>query len=499
MAKLGWGTPTLVSLSLGVIIEIPGNVAIVGVLKVALPAEDDRGRRPPGQLHRRASSSTSRAAGSSPACSTAASCSSPSTARWACSIAFGDDANFVLAVGGFHPRFTPPPLPFPTPHRIAVDILNTSVARLRAEAYFAITTNTVQFGASPRRSSASVRSTSPATSQFDALIRFSPFYFIVDFSSHFSVKVFGVGVWGLRIRLEVEGPDAVARAGLGGHLAAVLRHRRRLRRHLGRAPRHHCRRSAVMPSWSRSCRKPRLAARCRRPAPTCWSRCASCPRQETAIVLHPLGSPADQPAVRAARRQARPRRRPAALRRRAVHARRRQHRVRPSGATSTSASRRRSSRTSPTTTGCPRRPSSRGTAGSSSRPTHGVRLGRRRGPGRPLRADHHRHQRQGAPPALLVARGRCCSRHWLAGCGRQPVAAQRQARWSSGCRWPTASRRSARPSRWRCSTTTSRPARERRPSPAQGARDGLAGLDRGGRPGSWPADARRPAVRGGGA
>ena len=30
-------------------------------------------------------------------------------------IAFGDDANFVLTVGGFHPRFNPPPLPFPSP------------------------------------------------------------------------------------------------------------------------------------------------------------------------------------------------------------------------------------------------------------------------------------------------------------------------------------------------------------------------------------------------
>src|SRR5918993_2211348 len=41
MAKLGWGTPTLMSVSLGVIIEIPGNIAILGVLKIALPTEDE--------------------------------------------------------------------------------------------------------------------------------------------------------------------------------------------------------------------------------------------------------------------------------------------------------------------------------------------------------------------------------------------------------------------------------------------------------------------------
>ena len=40
MAKIGWGTPTLISLSLGVIIEIPpGDIAILGILKMALPAE----------------------------------------------------------------------------------------------------------------------------------------------------------------------------------------------------------------------------------------------------------------------------------------------------------------------------------------------------------------------------------------------------------------------------------------------------------------------------
>ena len=60
--------------------------------------------------------------------------------------AYGDDANFVLSVGGFHPRFNPPPLPFPTPKRIQLDIINESYARIRAEGYFAVTTNTVQFG-----------------------------------------------------------------------------------------------------------------------------------------------------------------------------------------------------------------------------------------------------------------------------------------------------------------------------------------------------------------
>ena len=81
-------------------------------------------------------------------------------------VAFGDDANFVLTVGGFHPRFSPPPLPFPVPRRIAIDILNSPTAKLRVEGYFAVTTNTAQFGAPPRLSSAStlnVEGISPST------------------------------------------------------------------------------------------------------------------------------------------------------------------------------------------------------------------------------------------------------------------------------------------------------------------------------------------------
>ncbi len=205
MAKLGWGTPTLVSLSVGIIIEIPGNVAIVGVLRLALPGDDiavvvlqvsfigaiefDKSR---GWFF--ASLYDSRILFIT------------IDGEMGLLLAFGGDADFVLAVGGFHPRYVPPPLPFPTPRRIAVDILNTSVARLRAEGYFATTTNSVQFGCLAEAFFGFDALNVSGHIQFDALIRFSPFYFIVDFAAHFEVSVFGIGVWGLRINLEVEGP-----------------------------------------------------------------------------------------------------------------------------------------------------------------------------------------------------------------------------------------------------------------------------------------------------
>ena len=41
MGKLGWGTPTLISLEIGVILDIPvPAIVIIGVLRISIPAED---------------------------------------------------------------------------------------------------------------------------------------------------------------------------------------------------------------------------------------------------------------------------------------------------------------------------------------------------------------------------------------------------------------------------------------------------------------------------
>ncbi|MGK2902133.1 MAG: DUF6603 domain-containing protein [Mycobacterium sp.] len=215
MAKLGWGTPTLISLSLGIIIEIPGNVAIVGVLKVALPAENIAVVRLQANFVGALEFDRQRAWFFASLYDSRV-LFITIDGEMGVLVAYGNDANVVIAVGGFHPRYTPPPLPFPNPRRISIDVLNTSVARIRASGYFATTSNSVQFGAEAEAFFGFSALNVSGHIAFDALIRFSPFYFIVDFSSHFSVKVFGLGVWGLRIRLEVEGPTPWRARGSAG-------------------------------------------------------------------------------------------------------------------------------------------------------------------------------------------------------------------------------------------------------------------------------------------
>jgi hypothetical protein len=57
---------------------------------------------------------------------------------------WGDDPTFVLAIGGFHPWFAPPP-GFPALRRVALTAGDQP--QLRLEAYLALTSNTAQIGA----------------------------------------------------------------------------------------------------------------------------------------------------------------------------------------------------------------------------------------------------------------------------------------------------------------------------------------------------------------
>ncbi|MBK8314115.1 MAG: hypothetical protein IPL01_08860 [Acidobacteria bacterium] len=205
MAKLGWGTPTLISLALGIIIEIPGNIAIVGVLKVALPTDDlailvlqvnfagaiefDKKR-----VYFFAALFESRVLFMT------------IEGEMGVLAAFGDDANFVVSVGGFHPRFNPPPLPFPVPRRISVNIANTPTARIRVEGYFAVTTNTAQFGAAAELVFGFDSFGVQGHIAFDALFQFSPFYFIIEISASVSLKAFGVGLFSIHLHFSLEGP-----------------------------------------------------------------------------------------------------------------------------------------------------------------------------------------------------------------------------------------------------------------------------------------------------
>ena len=205
MVKIGWGTPTLISLSFGIIIEIPGNVAIVGVLRIILPEENapiitinvafigalefDKSR-----FWFFAAMFDSRILFMT------------MEGEMGLLMDFSDNPNFVLSVGGFHPEFNPPALPFPNPRRIHIDVLRTPLARITVENYFAITSNTVQFGARAEFFYGIDAFSLHGNFSFDALFQFSPFHFIIDISFSLGMDVFGTGVFTVTLKLKLSGP-----------------------------------------------------------------------------------------------------------------------------------------------------------------------------------------------------------------------------------------------------------------------------------------------------
>jgi hypothetical protein len=214
MGKLGWGTPTLVSLSIGLIIEIPGNIAILGVLRVALPDENlaviNIQVNFVGTID-----FTKRLFSFDAALFDSRLLVMTLEGDMAVRLSWGDQPDFLMTAGGFHPAYTPPPLPLPTLRRLAISILDTPKARIRVEAYFAVTSNTVQFGARAELffgfSSLSV----DGSVGFDALLRFSPFYFIVEVRANVTLHVVGVDTFSLRLKLSLEGPTPWRAKGKG--------------------------------------------------------------------------------------------------------------------------------------------------------------------------------------------------------------------------------------------------------------------------------------------
>ncbi|WP_328616159.1 hypothetical protein OHS18_05415 [Amycolatopsis sp. NBC_00355] len=205
MAKIGWGTPTLVSISLGVIIEIPGNIAVLGVLKAALPTEDDPLLVVQAQFVGALELDKSRLWFFAKLFDSRI-LTMTIDGGMGVLVAWGDNPDLVLTVGGFHPAYRPPPLPFPIPDRLSVDILNRANQLIRVSGYFAVTSNTVQFGAKAELRLGFSAFRVEGHLGFDALFQLSPFRFAIHIGAHVTLKAFGVGAFGIDLDFQLEGP-----------------------------------------------------------------------------------------------------------------------------------------------------------------------------------------------------------------------------------------------------------------------------------------------------
>jgi hypothetical protein len=83
------------------------------------------------------------------------------------------------------------------------------------EGYFAVTTNTAQFGARVDLRMGFDDFGVQGHLGFDALLQFSPLHFVITVSASVSLKVFGAGLFSIRLRFELSGPTPWRAQGTG--------------------------------------------------------------------------------------------------------------------------------------------------------------------------------------------------------------------------------------------------------------------------------------------
>jgi hypothetical protein len=206
MGKLGWGTPTLITLELGLILEVPNPIklAILGVIKMALPTEEAAVLKLQvnflGTIDFEAKYITFDASLFDSKLLTFT-----LEGDMALRIKWGDSSNFLFTIGGFHPSYVPPPLNLPEMRRLSIGLL-TGNPRLTVSTYFAVTSNTVQFGAAVDFYFGVSKFKVIGYLHFDALFQFDPFYFNISLAAGLGVYIGSSEILSIHLSGMLEGP-----------------------------------------------------------------------------------------------------------------------------------------------------------------------------------------------------------------------------------------------------------------------------------------------------
>jgi hypothetical protein len=209
LAKIGWFTPPLVLMDLGLILEFGARERLLalGHISALLPSADNDLVRiimdamgvidfDAGSVALDAVLVDSRLAHKFPLTGSAA---------LRAGFGSGSNATFVLSAGGFNPHFTPP-AGFPGLERVAIALCAGDNPRLICEAYFAITANTVQFGARASLYAAAAGFSVEGDVGFDVLVQLAPLHFIADFDARLQLKCGSHNLFMVGVQGELEGP-----------------------------------------------------------------------------------------------------------------------------------------------------------------------------------------------------------------------------------------------------------------------------------------------------
>ncbi|MDF1489003.1 alpha/beta hydrolase [Tessaracoccus caeni] len=211
MGMITWMNPALVTLKIGLILEIAPqpNVALLGVLRLALPTPSeavvdlkvafiggiDIGA---GLLYFDASIYDSFIGYGDFKLSL--------EGDIAVRFCWGAKPDLVISVGGFHPGYSPAAhLKLPAMRRLTLSLLKDN-PRLTLTLYFAITSNTIQFGARLEFFAGIDGFSISGDFGFDVLVQFVPFLIDACMWGKLAITAAGCDICSIDLRLQLRGP-----------------------------------------------------------------------------------------------------------------------------------------------------------------------------------------------------------------------------------------------------------------------------------------------------
>ncbi len=207
MVQLQWGVPTLIEVNLGLIVELGGRnrFVVLGRITAILPRMDNDLLRLNLDAVGIFDFDQGTAAIDALLVDSRLLRRFPLTGGGALRARWTSPRSFVLAVGGMHHGFTPP-AGFPSVERLAVSLTTGDNPRLTCDAYFALTSNTVQFGAHAHLYASAAGFSVTGDAGFDVLIQLLPFHFLAEFFAGMQLKRGSTNLFKVKVEGALEGP-----------------------------------------------------------------------------------------------------------------------------------------------------------------------------------------------------------------------------------------------------------------------------------------------------
>lgn len=208
MLRITWGVPTIITMDLGLLIEwgLRDRFIVLGRISAVLPNTDNDLLRLRMDVLGIVDFDQGTVAIDAVLVDSKLLDKFVLTGAMALRMRWTSPRSFALAVGGMHRSFTPP-AGFPTLERLALNLTTGSNPRLTCEAYFALTANTVQFGAAAHLYAEGPMSFNvTGDAGFDVLITLAPFHFLAEFMASMQIRKGTRNIVKVKVEGALEGP-----------------------------------------------------------------------------------------------------------------------------------------------------------------------------------------------------------------------------------------------------------------------------------------------------